>query len=274
ALAALCASVMSTIDSHLNYGAQTLVNDVLRQIFPQANILNPATKSCLWIGRILMLGILGCGIAVMYAAESLFSIATIVAGMFASSAAFYWAQWWWWRVNFPSWVAAMVGGPSVYFALGWVLPLWPWWQNQLEVSAAQADSMAMLQAIISITLTSVIWVTAAFLFPPESEQTLCNFFRRARPLGAWGPIRKLVESKESETLHARFRYLFLAGTLVAGWGAFWIILVVLSLSQLMVGRYTLAGLLALGSLAGAILFLPFFRWHIARMEASQDIGNV
>ena len=93
-----------------------------------------------------MLGILALGIAVMYASDSLFGIATIIAGMFASVAAFYWAQWWWWRVNFPSWVAAMLGGPIIYLSLGRLLPMWPWWESQLQVSEAHQDSMAMLQA--------------------------------------------------------------------------------------------------------------------------------
>ncbi|MEQ8835699.1 MAG: hypothetical protein RID07_02740, partial [Lacipirellulaceae bacterium] len=133
AIAALLASVMSTIDSHLNYGAQTIVNDVLRQIFPKSQLLDASSRACLWIGRFAMLGILALGVGVVFATDSLFDMVTVIAGMFASSAAFYWAQWWWWRVNFPSWVAAMVGGPVVYLSLGWLLPQWSWWKEQLAV---------------------------------------------------------------------------------------------------------------------------------------------
>ncbi len=46
----------------------------------------------------------------------------VISGMFAASAAYYWAQWWWWRANLASWIAAMVGGPVVYFLLDWLLP--------------------------------------------------------------------------------------------------------------------------------------------------------
>lgn len=273
ALAALLASVMSTIDSHLNYGAQTIVNDVLRQLFPGSRLLDPSSRTCLWIGRLAMLGILAGGVGVMFAADSLFKIATIIAGMFASSAAFYWAQWWWWRVNFPSWVAAMVGGPVVYLTLGWLLPEWPWWQAQLAVSAANADTMAMLQAIISIALTSMIWVTAVLLFPPESEATLKQFYRRAAPLGAWGPVREKVIREQPSAGEREYPNLFAGGLAVACLGAIFLIAAVLGVAQLAVGQYATAALLAVGALIAGGAFLPLFRWHIGRMEESQTFAT-
>ncbi len=267
ALAALLASVMSTIDSHMNYGAQTFVNDVLRQLFPHSKWLNPDSKICVWIGRMAMLGILACGVGVMLAADSLFRIATIIAGMFASSAAFFWAQWWWWRVNFLSWVAAMVCGPLVYFGLGWWLPQWEWWATQIAVSPANADTMAMLQAIISICLTTIVWFVVALVTAPESHETLCNFYRRARPLGIWGPIRDSVRTEEG--LDTPVPRLLLAGSLVGLLGAAWIAAAVLGLSQLVVGQYGNSLMLGTVSLVGAAMFLPLFRWHIKRMEDSQ-----
>lgn len=267
ALAALLASVMSTIDSHMNYGAQTFVNDVLRQILPNSKWLDPDSSSCVWIGRLAMLGILACGVGVMLAADSLFRIATIIAGMFASSAAFFWAQWWWWRVNFLSWVAAMVCGPLVYFGLGWLLPQGEWWAAQIAVSPANADTMAMLQAVISICLTTIVWFTVALVTAPESEATLCNFYRRARPLGLWGPIRNTILAEEgTKTPLPR---LLLFGTLIGILGAAWIAAAVLGLSQLAVGRFSNALVLGLISAVGAFLFLPLFRWHVKRMEDSQ-----
>lgn len=269
ALAALLASVMSTIDSHLNYGSQTIVNDVLRQVFPNAKSLDPSTKTCVWIGRLIMLVILGFGVGVMFQADSLIKIAVIVSGMFASSAAFYWAQWWWWRVNLQGWVTAMIGGPIVYLGLQKVLPLWPWWQHQLSISTSSSYAMDMLQAVISISLTTALWIAATFIFPPEQESTLCDFYRRARPLGAWGPIRDLVNGQENRGSESQVRHLFVSGIFIAMVGTFWITSAVLCLSQLAVGSFSRAGMLGIGAAVGAAVFAPLFRWHIARMEHSQ-----
>jgi len=77
ALAALLSSVMSTIDSHLNYGAQTLLNDTYRQIFG-----DPGPTKSLWIGRLLMLVVLGSSILVVFFSKSLIGIAILLAGLF------------------------------------------------------------------------------------------------------------------------------------------------------------------------------------------------
>lgn len=266
AMAALLASVMSTIDSHLNYGAQTMMNDVLRQLFPRTKMFSPESPAVLWVGRLIMVGILACGIGVMYSTDSLFRIAAVISGMFASSAAFYWAQWWWWRINFASWLAAMIAGPVVYLSLGWVLPHWPWWQSQLELTPAAADTMAMLQALISIAVTSAIWVSAAVVFPPESDSTLCDFYRRARPLGAWKPIERIVLKESHEAIAESPSGLLAGGVFTALVGSTGIVLGVLCLSQFAIGRYQVGSWLFLGSVVGIIMFSRLFRWHMLRME--------
>lgn len=188
AMAALLASVMSTVSGLMTYGAQTAVNDVLRPVLPKTSLLDPQSKACVWIGRLVMLAIMIAGVFVMLGAGSLFRIATIFSGMFGASGAFFWAQWWWWRINVASWLAAMIAGPFIYLGLGLVLPLWDWWDAQMQISPANADAMAMLQAVISIGLTTVCWLLTALLTAPESETTLVEFYRRARPLGLWKPI--------------------------------------------------------------------------------------
>lgn len=267
AVAGVLASVMSTISSYLNYGAQTVVNDVLRPLLPRAPFLNPESKSCLWIGRLVTLLILGSGIAVMFAADSLISIATVIVGMFASSAALFWAQWWWWRVNFWTWVTAMVGGPIVYFALGWLLPHWPWWQDQLAAGEAAAGTMAMVQALVALLLTSTLWSAVAWLTPPESSDTLAEFYLRARPMGAWGAVRRRLRSQGDVVLPHQPGGLLASGLGVAALGAVWVGCGVLGISQLSVARYGLgAGLLA-AAVVGGLEFRALFAWQMTRLEA-------
>ncbi len=272
-MAALLASVMSTVSGLMTYGAQTAVNDVLRPMLPKFAMLNPRSKSAVWIGRVIMLAIMLAGVAVMLTAGSLFRIATIISGMFGASGAFFWAQWWWWRINFASWLAAMMGGPVVYWSLGLLLPLWDWWKGQLEVSPANADAMAMLQAVISILLTTTCWWLTALLTQPESEATLLEFYRRARPLGIWGPVRTAFRLKyPAEFIEPPA--LLLPGTLIAVLGASWIALAVLGFSQLVVGQYWEAAVLGGLGLLGAMVFWPLFNWQIRRLEHVQSVSSV
>lgn len=272
AMAALLASVMSTVSGLMSYGAQTAVNDVLRPLLPNVSALNPSSHSSVWIGRVIMLVIMLAGVAVMLTAGSLFRIATIISGMFGASGAFFWAQWWWWRINFASWLAAMMGGPVVYWSLGLLLPFWEWWEEQLAVSPANADAMAMLQAVISIILTTLCWWLTALLTQPESESTLVEFYRRARPSGIWGPVRASFSSQyPSESIE--LPSLLFPGTLIALLGASWIAFAVLGFSQLIVGHYWEAATLGGLGLLGAITFWPLFNWHIRRMEQVQPVTS-
>lgn len=274
-VAGALASVMSTISGYLNYGSQTVVNDVLRQLFPKATILDPRSPGVLWVGRIVTLIIMLCGVWVMQASDSLFRIAMVISGMFAASAAYYWAQWWWWRANLASWLAAMIGGPTIYFLLETILPHSTWWRDQIALGEAAIDSMAMLQALIAILLTTLLWVSVALLTKPESNETLTSFYLRARPPGWWGPIRKMVDSgihygpdgAMLAPLPAEPPFLLLGGLGVAVVGAAWIAAAVLAFSQLTVGNWAVAAGLGVGAAAGGAAFYYLFDWHMNRLEA-------
>ena len=271
-IAGSLASVMSTISGYLNYGAQTVVNDVLRQLFPNAAIFHPTHPRVLWVGRTVTLLILLCGVWVMYASDSLFQIASVIIGMFAASAAFYWAQWWWWRANLASWMAAMIGGPIIYFLLARLLPQSTWWANQLAAGEAAVDAMAMLQAAIAMGLTTLLWIGVALVTKPESDETLEAFYHRARPMGWWEPVRRAIVARavsipSASPLPAEPRFLLVSGFSVAAVGAAWVAAGVLGASQLTVGNWTAAAGLLIAAVVGGLTFRYLFDWYIKRLEA-------
>ncbi|MFO0791371.1 MAG: hypothetical protein U0805_18070 [Pirellulales bacterium] len=266
ALAGVLASVMSTISGLLSYGSQTLVNDVLRQVFVNSRALDPERASSVWIGRIVVLVVLALGVCVMYSTDSLFGIAVFISGMFGASAAFYWAQWWWWRINLWSWVAAMVGGPTVYIILGRLLPHWPWWQAQLAANEANIDAMTMFQAIMAMSLTTCLWVIVTLVTPPEDSDTLERFYTTARPMGAWAPVRRRI-IEAGRPVPNLPSGLFLGGLATAILGTVSIAATILGLSQLYVGAYLLAATLLIVAIVGGLVFRTAFNWHMHRLEA-------
>ncbi|MDK2972539.1 MAG: solute:Na+ symporter, family [Candidatus Sumerlaeota bacterium] len=324
ALAALTASVMSTIDSHLNYGAQTLTNDVWRPgrgLFakmPRAKgmlilagvgtlIVGLAWlftvtktelfgKSALWhiafvvawplvvialqalffgtrddqallVGRIFTLIIMLASIAIVYNSDSLFGIAVRLGGIFAAAATFGWAQWWWWRVNFLSWVAAVVGGPIIYFGLGPVLALIPGWVEKMNEGGTSAQYLGMVQAFVGMVVSTALWVTVALLTKPEKMENLKDFYRQARPLGWWKPVRDAVLLEDGEEHVAHYPRGVIAGGFATGvLGTSWICLGILALSQLYVGRYAEGIGCGIASLVLALIFRKAFAWHYNRLE--------
>jgi solute:Na+ symporter, SSS family len=263
-LAALLSSVMSTIDSHMNFGAQTLLNDVYKPIFG-----TPPEQKALWIGRIMMIVVLLSAIAVVYYSTSLIQIVVLLAGLFGSTAAFGWGQWWWWRVNIWSWISGYLSGPFVYFGLGFLLKHSTWWQQQLDRSETMVQSMAMLQAVIAMVVTTVIWILVTLLTKPEDMEVLKKFYRRAHPMGHWGPVREAIRKEDGlEVLPGEKKYLIAGGFAAVLFGFAWVALAVLSLSELFIGKYATASGYAIASIIFALCFKRVFGWHIARLDVS------
>lgn len=268
ALAALLSSVMSTIDSHLNFGAQTLLNDVYRPLFGEVD-----EKKTMLIGKCLMIIVLISAIFVVYNSSSLIGIAIIISGMFGSSATLAWAQWWWWRVNFWAWVSAFMGGPLIYFAIGKGLSQVSFWQAIAEQSESHAQGMSMLQAVISMIVSTLIWVTVALLTKPTDMKTLKEFYIKAQPPGFWGPVRKSIfETPDQKGLinPNPSKYLISGGLGVALVGAIWTGLAVLGVSQLFVGEYVLGIILVILAIGLGLWFRKLFGWHLNRMDIADD----
>lgn len=277
ALAALLASVMSTISSHLSYGSQTLVNDVARQIAPNAAVLREGSSGAVGVGRVLMLAILAVGIAVTFNADSLIGIAVVLAGMYGATATIYWGQWWWYRVNFWSWLTAMVGGPLVYLALGGltfqsidvpgVLDLIPAWQTAASASPSAAEGMSMLQAAIGMAITCCLWIGVTLQTQPESMTTLKAFYRRARPMGAWGPVRAACVADDPQW-EAPPEGLLAAGLGIAVVGAIAVSSGVLAASVAFVGRWGESAVYAIVTVVAGAVFALLFHRRLDQLDAN------
>lgn len=278
ALAGLLASVMSTISSHLSYGSQTLLNDVLRPLFPRTELLDPGSRSATTVGRLLMLVVLGVGVAVTFSADSLIKIAVTLAGMYGATATVFWGQWWWWRVNFWSWLTAVAGGPAIYVALNGVdllgvrftglLNRIPWWVEQRDSSPSAADGMQMLAAAIGMGLTFVAWIVVTKLTEPEPMATLKSFYRKARPMGLWGPVRAACLA-DDPAWEAPPHRLLSGGLAVATVGALAVSAGTLALSVLVVAKWGEAAAYAVAALVLGYAFKRAFDWHLVRMDASR-----
>ncbi len=265
-VAALLAAVMSTISTHLNYGSQTLLNDVYRPLFGE-----PAPGREVWIGRLLMLVIVGLSVGVVYVSQSLLGIAITVVGMFGASASFGWAQWWYWRVNFKGWCVSVLSGPVVYLICGQLLPEIPWWQAQIERSAAHAQDMQILQAVVALALNTGLWLAVTLLTKPEKMEVLKEFYLRAHPAGLWGPVRRELIA-EGRLPDEPPKPMIVRGLLTAAAGFVMIAAGVLLCSAIYVGQYRLGGLLLAIAIAAGVLFKKMFNRQVESLSLDAD-GN-
>ncbi len=176
-IAAFAAAYMSTIATQLNWGASYLVNDFYRRF------LKPHASDHHYV-------------RISQAATVLLTIISAVVTFYMDSIAGAWKllvvtgagtgsvlllRWYWWRINAWSEVSAMISAFIVSASL----------QLAWKFDTDKPVDFAWIM-IITVAITTVVWLAATFLTKPEPQSTLIAFYTRTRPstLG-WGPIARL-----------------------------------------------------------------------------------
>ncbi len=241
AIAGLGASIMSTIDSNLNFGSQVVVNDIYRRfIQPDKSEIH-----YLWVGRGIIFLIMGLAMSVALQARNVIDIAIFMLGISSAELTANWAQWWWWRFNAKARIVASFGGPLIFILIKFVLfkELSPYWH-----------------VFISIGITTLTWIGVALFTPPDKEEELVKFYRRIVPLGRWQPIAQKAEVKP---LH---RVSILTGFGVAFLGMVTISCGAIMIAQAYIGRWRLVCSLFPAFLLCGLVSIKSYRRYIARLE--------
>jgi len=90
-------------------------------------------------------------------------------------------RWYWWRINAWSEISAMIAS-LVISAICFLTVPGRWF----PAGDPRNDSVIML---ITVALSTIVWVTATFVTQPESPKVLEAFYRRVRPGGpGWAKV--------------------------------------------------------------------------------------
>jgi solute:Na+ symporter, SSS family len=176
-VAAFLAAFMSTVGTQLNWGCSYLVNDLYKRFIVRNSTERHYVLVSRWLTVLLVL-------ASGYTAAQLKSIGAgweLVLGIGFGTGAVYILRWYWWRINAWSEISAMIAAAGVTLALN-------------GVSFTGNDALVYAKrTLITGAITTLAWVIATLLSPPESQQTLTSFYRRVHPtVYGWKRIAKLV----------------------------------------------------------------------------------
>jgi SSS family solute:Na+ symporter len=169
-LAAFAAAYMSTIGTHLNWGASYLVNDVyLRFVNPAAGRRAQVIASR---GATIVLMLLS--LVVMAYLKSVEQGWKLLIGLGAGTGLVFILRWYWWRINAWSEISAMAASFVTSIALQ---------AAHLESGNTSSPDYAIAM-LTTVGVTTVVWFSVTLLTAPESPETLDRFYRRVRPGGA------------------------------------------------------------------------------------------
>ncbi|MFT7463753.1 MAG: SSS family solute:Na+ symporter [Pseudohongiellaceae bacterium] len=174
-LASLIAAYMSTISTHLNWGASYVVHDFYQRfVRPEAS-----EGELVWAGRVFTVVqmVLAASVALMLSnAQQLFDI-IIMFG--AGTGLIFLLRWFVPRINAWGELAAMVA--SGVIALCFTFMPWddPATANTVETLGA---SFGYWAKPLAVALTTLIWIVTVLLTPPVDPARLAAFNARIKPL--------------------------------------------------------------------------------------------
>jgi SSS family solute:Na+ symporter len=177
-VAAFAAAFMSTVGTQLNWGASYLVNDFYRR-FVRTNASDGHYVNASRAATVLLTLVSAVITRYMDSIAGAWQL-LLVTG--AGTGTVYILRWYWWRINAWSEVSAMIAAFAVSLTL----------QKGFGMSSADPLGFAHIM-LITVAITTAIWLAVTLMTPPEPKDQLLQFYRRVRPPAAfWGPVARLA----------------------------------------------------------------------------------
>jgi Na+/proline symporter len=238
-VAAFAAAFMSTIATQLNWGASYLVNDFYRR-FVRRDASEPHYVLASRLATALLTVI---SAAVAFRIESIGGAWKLLIITGAGTGAVLLLRWYWWRINAWSEVSAMITAFVVSVLLQTV--------GGLDIDRPLDFARIVL---VTVAITTVVWLVVTFATRPETNATLVAFYRRTRPSRmGWGPV-----AAQAPEVHASADGLANLLDWVAG--CVLVYGVLFGVGKLLL-QETLPGILLLGlaAIAGAVIYRDLSR---------------
>ena len=197
-IAGLMAAAMSTFDSTVNAGAAYWVKDIYQAyINPQASE-KQLMRHSRWSSVIIV--VLGLGFMLLI--RNINEIwgwitSSLGAGLLIPTL----ARWYWWRMNGMGFAAGTVAGMVAAVLQRIFLP---------DIPEYVSFSIATMSSLIGM-------IIGTYAAKPTDEKVLFEFYKRTRPFGFWGPIRKKISATTMEKINRENRRDILSTFMAVPW---------------------------------------------------------
>lgn len=237
-LTAFLAAFMSTIDTHLNWGASYLVNDLYKRfLMPEADPQHYVAISRLAV----MLIMLVAGVTSLFM-DSIAGAWKFLIALNAGIGLVQILRWYWWRINAWSEISAMLAALVVSIVV-FLLP--------------QTKGEFALQMLIIVPISTVVWVVVTFITAPVSTETLTKFYSRVKPSKIGWMLIAAEIKEESDDTNGQQPYTETRTPAMVNWivGVIFIYSFLFSIGKLLLG-FTAVGLifLSLAIISGFIMY--------------------
>jgi Na+/proline symporter len=169
-MAGFAAAYMSTVGTQLNWGASYLVNDFYRRFINKTAADKHYVSVSRWSTVLLFL----LSIIVTSQLDTVASAWELLLALGSGTGLVLILRWYWWRINAWSEISAMIASFVVSVTALSVV------KARLPAGSPLVQSYVML---ITVAVSTVVWLSVTFLTAPEPDSKLDAFYERVRPGG-------------------------------------------------------------------------------------------
>lgn len=253
---AFLAAFMSTITTHLNWGASYMMTDVYKRFINK----NPSPRRYIAIARIVTVLMMVGGACIVPLIKSVTAAWEFLAILMVGGGIISVARWFWWRINAYTEISALGLGMVVGFS-NWFIPNsvvifgYPWQEMPFEVKIAFLTGIVVP---VSILVT--------FLTPAVSKEKLEAFYRRVRPGGFWGIVSKEARNLPGKTINAG-TFIDVIGGILLCYG------ISLGIGYSILLKFTKASICFALTILGAIIVYRWFKKEVKVLQESKIFSS-
>ena len=238
-VASLAAAYMSTISTHLNWGASYIVNDFWGRFINR----NAADRELVRVGRVTTVLLMVLAAIVALWLQNALQAFGILLQIGAGTGLLFILRWFWWRINAISELTAMIVSFIVAVYLEVIHPA-------MYPGAALSGS---LKLVIGVAITTAAWVGVTLLTKPADESTLRSFYALTRPGGpGWRSVLERAAAEGQPVVGTGEGWVVPQGILAMVAGCFAVYSALFAIGYWIYGYYAAASLLTVIAIAGAV----------------------
>ncbi len=176
-LAGFAAAYMSTVATHLNWGASYLVNDVYRRFLkPRAS-----EQHYVLVSRLATVFLFVASVGVTSQLDSIEKAWRYLLALGSGTGLVLILRWYWWRINAWSEISAMVVSGAVSMAAFRLIQN-PYAKTDSRFGGEEFRVQAIVM-LVTVVVSTVAWLAVTFLTRPETDEKLAAFYERVQPGG-------------------------------------------------------------------------------------------
>jgi Na+/proline symporter len=175
-MAGFAAAYMSTVGTQLNWGASYLVNDFYKRFVNKTASEKHYVSISRWATVLLFLA---SAVVTQYLG-TIEGAWKFLLALGSGTGLVLILRWYWWRINAWSEISAMIASLVVSVTAIQVI------KPRFAAGDLRADAWVML---VTVAVSTVVWLGVTFATKPEPERVLEAFYRRVRPGGpGWAKV--------------------------------------------------------------------------------------